>query len=83
MNISDAEESPNVESTTNSAPDNEEDNSSEEKFPSKIVQHSEQTYQREIDILQKLFPQKDKVNMSRLEMREHCENFINETKFKL
>ena len=78
MNISDAEESPAVESTTTSAPDNEEDNSSE----AKIVQHPEETYQREIDILQKLFPQKDKVNMSRLEMREHCENFINETKFK-
>ena len=28
----------------------------------KLVQNPEETYQREIDILQKLFPQKDKVN---------------------
>ena len=57
-----SDESPNVESTTNYAPDNSDDNSNDgEKFSAKMVQNPEETYQREIDILQKLFPQKDKV----------------------
>ena len=56
------DESPNVESTTNYAPDNSDDNSNDGKFSAKMVQNPEDTYQREIDILQKLFPQKDKVH---------------------
>ena len=56
------DESPNVESTTNYAPDNSDDNSNDGKFSAKMVQNPEETYQREIDILQKLFPQKDKVH---------------------
>ena len=60
--ISCLDESPNVESTTNYAPDNSDDNSNDGKFSAKMVQNPEETYQREIDILQKLFPQKDKVH---------------------
>ena len=57
------DESANVESTTNYAPENSDDNSNDGKFSAKMVQNPEETYQREIDILQKLFPQKDKVRV--------------------
>ena len=59
------EESPNVESTTTSSQDVLEEHNDEPSSPekqAKLVQNPEETYQREIDILQKLFPQKDKVN---------------------
>ena len=59
------DESANVESTTNYAPENSDDNSNDGKFSAKMVQNPEETYQREIDILQKLFPQKDKVRYRR------------------
>ena len=61
--------SPNVESTTTTGQENSDDNSNDEKFPVKVVQHPEETCQREIDILQKIFPQKDKVWQFHLQPR--------------
>ena len=58
------EESPNVESTTNITEADTEDDiaETEEKMISpKSSSQPEEIYQKEIDILLKLFPQKDKV----------------------
>ena len=61
-----SDESPNVESTTSPGvgPGQEisDDNSVDEK-PSKLSLNHESLHYREIDILQKLFPQKDKVSL--------------------
>ena len=60
------EESPNVaSSTSNVGEDNEDeerDGDEEKLTSSRSISQTDDTYQREIDILLKLFPQKDKVS---------------------
>ena len=60
------EDSPNVaSSTSNVGEDNEDeerDGDDEKLTSSRSISQTDDTYQREIDILLKLFPQKDKVS---------------------
>ena len=60
------EDSPNVaSSTSNVGEDNEDeerDGDEEKLTSSRSISQTDDTYQREIDILLKLFPQKDKVS---------------------
>ena len=61
------EDSPNVaSSTSNVGEDNEDeerDGDEEKLTSSRSISQTDDTYQREIDILLKLFPQKDKVRV--------------------
>ena len=52
---------PSVDSSNTSTQETSDESSCEEKFSTKMMSLPEETYQKEIDILQKLFPQKEKV----------------------